>query len=162
MRFEFEQVIKAPRAEVLDAYCDPAFYDALGSMPKLGQPVLLEREEVEESIRVKVRFTYKGQVSAPVRAVVDPSKLTWVIEAHVHRSTSTIKFVVVPDHYADRMTASGSDRFVDEGGGTRRVTEGVIHVHVPLVGTSAERGIVNGYREHLVGEAELLEEWLVP
>ena len=162
MRFAFEQVIRAPRSEILEAYCDPAFYDALGSMPKLGHPELLDREELEGSVRVRVRFTYQGQLSAPVRAVIDPSKLTWVIEAQVHPSTSTIEFVVVPDHYRDRMTASGSDRFVDDGGGTRRVTEGEIHIHVPLVGTTAEQGIVNGYREHLAGEAELLEEWLVP
>ena len=116
MRFAFEQVIRAPRAEILEAYCDPAFYHALGSMPKLGQPELLDREEVDGSVRVKVRFTYQGELSAPVRAVIDPSKLTWVIEASVHPITSTIEFEVIPDHYPDRMTASGTDLFVDEAG----------------------------------------------
>jgi hypothetical protein len=162
VRFEFDQLIQAPRAGILDAYCDPDFYDALGTMPKLGQPRLLERTEEGTGVRMKVRFAFTGQVSTAVRAVVEPSKLTWVIDALVQPAESTIEFVVVPDHYPDRMTASGVDRFVDEGEATRRLTEGEIKVRVPLVGSSAERGIVNGYREHLAGEAELLSEWLVP
>jgi hypothetical protein len=162
VHFEFEQRIRAPRTEILEAYCDPAFYDALGSMPKLGEPELLERVEEGDAVRIKVRFAFVGQVSAAVRAVVSPDKLTWVTETIVRPATSTIAFVVVPDHYPDRMSASGIDRFVDDDGATLRLTVGEIRVHVPIVGSSAERGIVNGYREHLAGEAELLEEWLVP
>jgi hypothetical protein len=162
VHFEFDQVIRAPRADILEAYCDPTFYEALGSMPKLGAPQLLERREETDGVRVRVRFAFTGQVSAAVRAVVDPSKLTWVIEALVRPEQSTIEFNVVPDHYPDRMTASGCDRFTDESGFTRRRTEGEIRVRVPFVGSKAEQGIVNGYRQHLAGEAELLAEWLVP
>lgn len=162
MHFEFDQVIRAPRDKILEAYCDPSFYEALASMPKLGRPELLERVVEHDAVRLKVRFAFTGEVSAAVRAVVDPEKLTWVTDTIVRPATGTIAFVVVPDHYPDRMTASGIDRFVDEGVVTRRLTTREVRVRVPIVGSSAERGIVNGYREHLAGEAELLEEWLAP
>jgi len=111
---------------------------------------------------MKIRFSFSGEVSSAVRAVVNPDKLTWVTEMTVRPAAGTIEFVMVPEHYPNRLTASGSDRFVEEDHVTRRITQGEIRVHVPLLGSAAERAIVSGFREHLAGEAALLEEWLVP
>jgi hypothetical protein len=162
VQFEFEQTIGAPPGEIVDAYCDPAFYEALGATPELGRPQLLERAEEDGVVRLRVRFAFTGEVSPAVRAVVDPQRLSWVAETTVRPAAGTIDFVVVPDHYPDRLTASGADRFLPEGDGTRRVTRGQVRVRVPLLGRSAERGIVGGYRRHLAAEAAVLEEWLVP
>ena len=161
MRFEFDQLIRAPYAGVLEAFADPLFYGALSSMPDLGDPRLIDRVEEGDLVRVRVQFAYTGTVSPAVRRFVHPDKLTWVTEMTVDPGAGTVAFEVHPDHYPDRLTGSGVHQLRPEGEGTRRVAHGELRVHFPLVHARAERAIVGGFRRHFDAEAELLEEWLV-
>lgn len=63
MRFEIDQTIRAPCHEVLDALGDPAFYDLLARAPNLGRPQLLERSDAGGKVRLKVRFSFTGELS---------------------------------------------------------------------------------------------------
>jgi len=160
VRFEIEQMIRAPCHEVLEALGDPAFYDALAAMPNLGRPQLLERSDAGGRLHLKVRFSFTGELSPAVRAVVKPEKLTWVADTTIDRETCVVSFVVVPDHYPDRLSGSVTECLEDEDGITRRVTQGTVSVHVPFLGRSAEPALIRGFRHHLEAEAGLLEEWL--
>jgi len=165
VHYDIEQVIEAPIDAVMAAYCDAAFYAAMESSPGLGRPELLERtvgigEPSKATVRVRVRFSYTGQLAPGVRALIDPAKLTWVTDTVVNPTEKTLEFVVVPDHYPDRLVASGRDRFRERDGSTVRSATGDVRVRFPLVGASAERGIVNAYRSHLSSEATLLERWV--
>lgn len=164
MHYDIEQAIQAPLGAVMAAYCDAAFYDAMGETPGLGRPVLLERTEGiggpgSGKVRIRVRFAYTGQLSPVARALLDPAKLTWVTDTVVNPAAATLEFVVVPDYYPDRLVASGRDRFLARVDSTVRLATGEVRVRFPLVGPSAERGIVDSYRSHIASEASLLERW---
>ena len=81
MRFQLQQRIAAPVDAVVAAFVDPGFYESFEALPNLGRPELLSREEKGAIVRMRVRYRFTGQLSAAVRAAIDPKKLTWVEEA---------------------------------------------------------------------------------
>ena len=158
MRFQIEQVITGPVDAVARLYTDVRFYERLGELPKLGRPEVLDRQEDGTEVRLAVRFRFTGNLSPAVTAVVDPARLTWVEESVHDLDHHTVRFVMKPDNYADRLRSEGSARFEPAGdGATRRITEGDLSVRVLLVGRSVENAIVSGLREHMAGEIDVVE-----
>lgn len=162
MDFEIDQVIAAPVSGVLEALADPDFYRALGSLPNLGQPEVLERTTGEAgAVALRVRFAYVGDVAPALRRVVSPEKLSWVTTTTVHPDAGRVDFSVVPEHYPGRLAADGTYELSEVAPGTRRLVQGSLTVRLPLLGSTAERAVVAGFRRHLEAEADLLVEWLV-
>jgi Protein of unknown function (DUF2505) len=159
VRFTFEQRIDAPRPLVEAAYVDVAFYEALGRTPNLGVREVLRRHEFDGVVELRVRFAFTGSVSAAVRAVVDPAKLTWVTANTIHPAEHRATFEMIPDHFADRLACSGRTTFHPAGSATRQVMEGDLVVQVPFVGRAAEQAILSGFRENLQQQAVLLARW---
>lgn len=162
MHFVVEQVIQAGRDVVEAAFWDATFYQALGGMEALATPEVQERRVDEGDpnvLHLKVRYAFAGHLAGPVRAVIDPAKVTWVDHSTFDRGRHRIEFNMVPEHYEDRFSCSGSYRFEEEGEATRQIMDGVVVVRYPLVGVLVERGIVLGLRQHLVQEAEVLVGW---
>lgn len=165
MRFSVDQVIHLERAVVEDAFADPRFYTALGAMESLSPPEVLERRPDEVDPRVlhlRVRYAFAGYLAPPVKAVIDPAKVTWVDHSTLDRGRHRVDFEMVPEHYGNRFACSGSYRFEPDGddpGTTHQLMEGLVVVHYPLVGGLVERGIVLGLRQHLAEEAKVLERW---
>lgn len=160
MRFRFEQRFDAPIERVEAALLDPGFLDRLGELPKLGRPQLLDQRDEGDLVHRRVRYAFVGELSSAVTAVVDPAKLTWVIDSTADRRTHRSTFRIVPDHYRDRLQASGTYTLHAEGGRTRRVAEGDLRVRFPLVGSKVERAIVSGLAEHSAAEEAALRDWL--
>lgn len=161
MRFTIEQRLEAPLERVEAALVDPAYLERLQSLPKLGRPTLVDRREDGDVVHQAVRYAFVGELSAAVRRVVDPQRLTWVEEATVDRTTHVTTWRIVPDHYGHLLRAHGTFLLEPDGGGaTRRVAEGELKVSVPFVGGKVEQAIVSGLREHAALEQDVLEEWL--
>lgn len=160
MRFRITQRIAAPLADVEAALLDPAFLESLSELPKLGRPQLLDVDDTGDTVRRRIRFAFAGQLSSKVTAVVDPAKLTWVEDSTTDRRTHRTTFRIVPDHYADRLTASGSFVLEPNGTGTRRTAEGDLRVRFPLVGGRVEKAIVSGMQEYAAAEAGAITSWL--
>jgi hypothetical protein len=161
MRFSVDQRIAGARDEVEAAFVDPAFYEALGQMPKIGRPQVLERRESDGIVHLRVRYAFTGDLAAPARAVLDPSRMTWVVESTVDRSAHRTEFRMLPDHYGKRLECHGSYVLeADAAATTTQRFQGELIVHYPVVGSLAERGIVTGLKEHLAEEAAILERWL--
>ncbi len=160
MHFDLTQRFAAAPADVADAYTDPDLYAALVSMPKLGSPQVLDRSVADGHVRLRVRYRFVGQLSAAVRAVVDPTKLTWVEESDHDQTARSATFVLRPDHYADRLAGHGTYRFAPDGGGTVRSVAGELSVRAPLVASSVERAIISGLREHFDAEAPLVDRFV--
>ena len=161
MRFSVDQGIAGPCDEVAAAFVDPAFYEELGQMPKIGRPKVLERREADGTVHLRVRYAFTGDLAAPARAVLDPSRMTWVVESTVDRARHRTEFRMLPDHYGKRLECHGS--YVLEAASadaTVQRFQGELIVHYPVVGSLAERGIVTGLKEHLAEEAAILERWL--
>lgn len=160
MRFHVEQPLRVPRAVAEDALVNPDFYAAMGAMAKIGTPEILARDDDGERVHITVRYRFTGHLAAPARAVLDPAKMTWVIESTMHRGEHSVDFRMVPDHYADRLECGGKYRFEERGdAAAAQLIEGDIIVHVPIVGRAVERAILLGLREHMAEEAEIMARW---
>ena len=163
MHFTVDQPIAAPLARVEKAFVDPAFYEALGEMPNIGNPEVLECTERESDVFLRVRYAFTGELAAPARRVLDPAKLTWVVESTIDQKTAATTFRMLPDHYANRLECYGSYRLAATGPeATMQHMEGELRVNYPVVGRLAERGIVLGLKEHIAQEARVVEEWVKP
>ena len=165
MQFRVNQAIRVPREAVEAAFCDPDFYGALGDIEVLAPPQVVSRHEDPDDpqvVHLRVAYAFTGHLAAPVRAVIDPAKVTWVDHMLVDRGRHCLTFQMVPDHYRDRVRCSGTARFEVDGadpGTTHQVMSGEVQIAYPLVGALVERGIVVGLGQHLGEEARILERW---
>ncbi len=162
MRFELVQRLHAPIDAVEQALVDPKFLDRLGQLPKLGRPQLLEQRDMGDRFFQRVRYDFEGDLSATVKAFIDPAKLSWVEESTQDRTTHLTEIDIVPDHYTSMFGCSGLIRLTTDPatGDTMRVATGEVVVHVPLVGSKAEAAIISGLREHAELEAGALDQWV--
>ena len=160
MRFEVTQRYDADAEAVTAAYADPDLYPTLVGLPKLGHIEVLSHDASPGRVKLRIRFAFTGDLPGAVTAVVDPHKLTWVQETTHDLAAGTTTFRLVPDHYADRLTASGTFAVAPAGAGCTRTVQGELQVHVLFVGGKAEGGIVGGLREYLTAEAPAVDAYL--
>jgi uncharacterized protein YndB with AHSA1/START domain len=163
VRFQIEQRFDAGPDDVMRAYTDPALYDRMVGMARVEQPAVIDVEREGDVVVMRVRFRFIADVPGAARAIVDPTRLTWIDETRYDLVAHTSTTRLLPDHYADRLKASASSRFdpdpTDPGRTVRRV-EGELSVRAPLVAGKVERAIVDGLREHLADEAHVVTEHL--
>jgi hypothetical protein len=163
MRFQVEQRFTAPVADVLDAYTDPAFYERLVGLPKVGEPRVLDRTVDGNRVVLRVHYTFTASLPAAALAVMDADKLTWVEETTFDLAAASSRSRLLPDHYPDRLQASASASFAaapGDPGATLRRIDGDLKVRMPLVGGKVEGAIVSGLREHLADEADVANRFL--
>ena len=159
MRFSIEQGLAVAPEVAIAAYANPAFYR---DRPPGGDITILEVTHHEDSgtrARIDVRYRFTGSVSAAVRAIIDPAKMSWVTRTDIDKDARRTSFHILPDHYPDRLECSGSFRFAagaDGPGSTAMTIEGDLKVRAFLVGRTAEQIIVSGLRAYLVAEAATL------
>lgn len=160
MRFTVEQRFSHLPDAVAAAYADPELYEALQGLPKLSRPEVVGHEAAGDTVQLRVRYRFSGDLSAAVTAVVDPERLTWVEHSVHDLARRTTTFTMVPDHYGGMFQCQGHYRFESNGTGTARIGEGDIKVRVLLVGGKVERAIVSGLEEHLADEVPVVERYL--
>lgn len=160
VHFVLEQRFTAPVGEVQAAFLDPQVLASLSGLPNVGRLQLLDQVRDGDIVRQRVRYTFTGRLSAAARAIVDPDRLTWV-EEQVHDTVAHRAEVhIVPDHYGDHFSCSGTVSLFEALGAVRRVTDAQMTVDIPLVGHKVEQTIVAGLREHAAAEAEVVQAWL--
>ncbi|QXC62523.1 DUF2505 domain-containing protein [Aquihabitans sp. G128] len=160
MHFELTQRYRSSAADVIDAYADPELYPTLVGLPKLGGLEVLSSERTADSATLRIRFRFTGHLPGAVTAVIDADKLTWVQETSHDLGSGSTTFVLKPDHYPDRLKASGTFRVVADGDGARRTVTGDLKVRAPLVGGKVEQAIVSGLEEYLTAEAPAVDAYL--
>jgi Protein of unknown function (DUF2505) len=155
MRISIEQAVEVPPARVMAAYGAPAFYAGRPVRDDIAVLEVVRHESAGGRTLIEVHFAFQGSVSAAVRRVIDPKKLSWVTRIQVFPDEERATWVVLPDHYPDRLTASGHYRFRTGDDGPQStvvVVEGDLRVHVPIVGGTVERVIVAGLRRYFEAE----------
>lgn len=161
MRFELTQRYASPPADVGAAYADADLYPTLVGLPRLGGIEVLDHSGESDRVTLGVRFRFTGDLPSAVTAVIDPAKLTWVQRSRHDLADGTATFELLPDHYPDRLRASGTFRIVVDGTGARRSVAGEIKVRgVPLVGGRVERAIVDGLGDYLTAEAPAVDAFV--
>lgn len=83
--------------------------------------------------------------------------MTWVVDLTVDKKKYTAEFLMLPDHYADRIKCSGSYRFETRDDETDQVMDGELVVKALLVSGVVERAIVSGFGEHMKEQANAVE-----
>ncbi len=155
MKFTVRHAVGVPPARVIAAYGSPAFYEGRPTRDDIAVRGVVRHEDDGERVLMEVRFAFTGSLSGAARAVVDAQKLSWVTRTEIRPAAGRSSWVVLPDHYPDRLTARGTYRFDqgdDEAASTVVEVEGDLRVHVPVVGRPVERAIVSGLRSYLEDE----------
>ncbi|MFI5042311.1 MAG: DUF2505 domain-containing protein [Acidimicrobiales bacterium] len=160
IRFRLVQHFAQPHETVGATYRETYILDRQAELPKVGRPQLLSHEVDDDILRQKVRYAFAGDLSAAVRRVVDPARLTWIEDSTSDRRTHRTEFRILPDHYAKLLHCSGTFTLRAKGSETTlRLAEGEMKVSVPFVGGKVERAIVSGLEDQARGETELVETW---
>lgn len=162
MRFDLDQHFTSEPDEVSAAYADADLYPTLVGLPKLGGIEVLDHDRTGDTARLRIRFAFTGHLPSAATAVVDPKRLTWVQESDHDLTSGVTTFRLVPDHYADRLQASGTFRVTPgaDGEGSRRRITGELKVRALLVAGKVEDAIVSGLREYLTAEAPAVDAYL--
>ena len=154
MRIAITQTVHAPPEKAIAAYSTPAFFDGRPTLDDITVVEVVSHDATSVPILMEVRFAFQGNVSSAVRAVVDPSKMTWVTRTEIHPGEGRSSWKVLPDHYPDRLSAHGTYTFEPgpEPGTTHITIQGELKVHMPLVGRTVERVIVSGLTKYIEAE----------
>jgi hypothetical protein len=162
VKFAVRQAVAAPPARTMAAYGSPAFYEGRPRRDDIEVREVVHHEAAADRILLQVRFAFTGSLSPAVRAVVDPAKMSWITRTEILLAENRSNWVVLPDHYPDRLSAAGTYRFPegDDGPGSTDVeVQGDLRVRVPLVGRSVERVIVGDLRAYIADEAADIATW---
>jgi hypothetical protein len=158
VNFATTQAVAVPPDRVMAAYGTPAFYEGREQRDHIEVLEVVRHEDTGSRLLMEVRFAFRGPISPAVQRVIDHNKMTWVTRNEIHPGEARADWQVLPDHYPDRLKASGVYTFEPgaegDGAGTVVGIEGELKVHVPLLGKSVERVIVSGLRKYF--EAEVL------
>ncbi len=162
MKFAVRQAVAVPPARAMAAHGSPAFYEGRPARDDIEVREVVRHEALGERILLEVRFAFTGSVSPAVRAVVDPGKMSWITQTEILLAEGRSSWVVLPDHYPDRLSATGTYRFEegDAGPGSTEVeVEGDLKIRVPIVGRSVERVIVGDLRAYIADEVIGIADW---
>ena len=162
MNFAVRQAVAVPPARAMAAYGSPAFYEGRPERDDIAVREVVRHEATGDRILLEVRMAFIGSVSSAVRAVVDPAKMSWVTRTEILLAEARSNWVVLPDHYPDRLSASGTYRFAERDerpGSTDVEVEGDLKIRVPIVGRSVERVIVSGLQAYIADEVARIPDW---
>ncbi len=164
MKFAAEQRFSFSPDVTAQAFVDPDLYRHFAELPKVSVPEVLSREVQAgaggDVVTMRIRYRFAGHLSRAARAVIDPAKLSWVDESVHDLARRHVRFVLHPDHYADRFQCHGEYRIEEVLGGCRRVASVDVRVSAPLVARAVEQAIASGLREHLADETTVIERFL--
>jgi hypothetical protein len=159
MDFTVTQSFHADADAVARAYASPELYARLVGLPKLGPPDVLDRRVENGLVHLQVRYRFVGDLSPAVTTVIDPRRLSWVEHSTHDLAERTVRYRLVPDHYADRFQSSGSCAIEPGDAGCVRTVSGRLKVKARFVGGAVERAIVSGLREHLAEEVAIVDRF---
>jgi hypothetical protein len=162
VKFVVRQAVAVPPARTMEVYGSPGFYEGRPGRDDIAVREVVRHDATADLILLEVRFAFTGSLSPAARAVVDPARMSWITRTELVPAEGRSRWVVLPDHYADRLSASGTYRFREGASGPRSTeveVEGDLRVRVPLVGRSVERVIVGDLRSYLADEVAGVADW---
>jgi hypothetical protein len=146
--------------EVARAFADPELFAHYPAGPRLAAPELVAHQVQGDTVLLQIRYRFCGELSAAVRAVVDPDRLSWVEHSTHDLAARTTTYVLRPDHYADRLKCEGTVRVEPDCAGAKRVLHGDLRVRALLVAGTVERTLVTDLQDHLRSEVAVVEAFL--
>lgn len=160
MRFQAEHRFAASVRAVGELLADPSFYLGL-ELPDLALPELLDQrtersDSGPEVVVLRLRYEFTGSLDPIAERLLGSSRLAWVQEVRVERSSGTGRLGFEAERDPRRLHGSADFVLEATGSGCVRRLEGELVVAVPAIGPMAERRIVPGLLRRLDIEAEAL------
>jgi hypothetical protein len=162
VKFAIGQSVDVAPDVAVAAYGNPAFYEGRPPRDNISVTEVVSHNDTGSQVLIEVRFKFSGSVNSAVRAVVDPSKMSWITRTTIQPSEHRTTFDVLSDNYPDRLSCHGTFHFTDGAAGPDSSVinvEGELKVHVPIVGRTVERVIVSGLRNYLAAEVAGLPDF---
>lgn len=154
------QTIDASAEAAALVLADPRFYLNRESSESIRAIELVDHLTDEDRVRLQIRFAFTGELNAAARAILDPSRLTWVQSTEHDLATGRVVFTILPDHYRDRMRCRGRYRIDPSGDGTsKRTVATELHIKAPLVAGQVERVLMDGLRSELDAQAAAVPDF---
>lgn len=138
---------------------DPDFYLGL-ALPDLSKPTVLEKSEDEVGATLRLRYEFEGSLDPIASRLLGSSRLAWIQEVRVNRSTGSGKLRFEAEKDPRRLHGEANFVLVADGEVFVQRLEGELVVAVPGIGRMAERRIVPGILHRLDIEAQALDDQL--
>ena len=153
MHFATQQAVGVPPARAMAAYGTPSFYEGRPIQDHIEVLEVVRHEDTGARVLMEVRFAFRGPISPAVQRVIDRNKMSWITRNELRPDESRADWVVLPDHYPDRLSAGGVYRF-ETGDGAGRYELGRLDRGRPQGPRAPPRQV---RREgHRVGAAQVL------
>src|SRR5262249_32175640 len=104
MKFSIDADASVAPEEAALAYATPAFFEGREPRDNITVLEVAKHERTGDRVLMEVRFRFAGAVSSAVRAVIDPKKMSWITRNQIDLAARRSDWVIVPDHYPDRLT----------------------------------------------------------
>ncbi len=169
MKFTITQVFAATGDELCAAFTDQSYLAATGGLKDLGAPQLISQTTKGEMVTQQLRTSFVGKLPSVALKVIDPARLSWDEFAEINTALRTATFRMVPVHYQQYFTCSGTWEIAESSTGTgkaktktatRTITaELKVRSPIPFVNGQVERAIVSGLRDRLRDEPAVYATW---
>ncbi len=159
MRFQAEHRFTAPMGAVADVLVDPAFHRDV-ELPDLRFLDVVDHRDDGDEALLSLRYEYVGQLDPVVRRLLGDRRLTWLQELTVARAAGAGRLSFAVEGNPDRLRGLADFTLRPDGEQTVWRLDGEVRVRVPLVGGSAERRVLAGFRARLDREARHMGERL--
>ncbi|MGI9577704.1 MAG: DUF2505 domain-containing protein [Microthrixaceae bacterium] len=156
MKFGFEQRWTASVEDVVDLYCDEAFWSTVSGFTKTSPPEVLEITRNGDSAFTRLRWKLVVDLPSQASRFIDPDNVAWVEETtwNLPAATATVGFV--PSQGAALLKAKAEIAVVADGSEAVRRVTGELNVRIPLLGGKVEHAIADGIGDHLTEEADVV------
>lgn len=159
MKFHLEQHLNAGFDLIQQILISPPYFKRLNDLDPGGNSELVDKQVTDNFIDLTVHFNFVGALPAAAKAIIDPSKLSWTEKTHIDKKTHKGTFSIIPDNYKDRLDCYGTTQLEAIGENeTLRILEGDLKVHVFLVASAAEGGIISGIKKHNEIEEKVIND----
>jgi hypothetical protein len=162
VRFEISHDFDIPLDAVELAVLSPTLIDRLRPRLPSMEKVEQKHHSMENGTFERV-WGYRANVRLPAFAKghVQPEMLAWDERSVYDLKTHSAKWTIVPqvrEAWRKFFTSEGTYELVPFGSGTLRLIRGDLTLHVPVVGTLAERLILVEVRRTFDAEAATLRD----
>ena len=160
MRFQAEHRFPAAPEAVAELLVDPEFHEGL-ELPDLALLGVVDHRADGAEALLSLRYEYVGHLEPVAQRLVGRAQLTWIQEAVVDRVTGDGRLRFAVEGHRDRLYGGAQFTLRPDVDDTVWALHGEVKVRVPLVGSTAERRILDGVLRRLDIEAQQMTERLL-
>jgi hypothetical protein len=160
MRFTAVPQFSGPAEVVMGKMIDPHLYLNL-SLPAVGQPDVLDRDDDGTRASLRLRYTYSGQLNPLARRILGNEPLSWTQITEIDITAKRARLVYASEDPAHRLRGEANIEFATLDGASTRRIEGELVLAIRIARAAAERSVVAGLLGRLDLEAAAIEASIV-